>query len=59
MPDDRSNKRQGSTFMKGSHTMDKSIDESDDDINNFPAYMRYKKTLEDNARPYNSNEFNR
>ena len=41
--------------MKNSQTMDKSIDESDDDINNFPAYMKYKKTLEDNMRPDNSN----
>lgn len=40
--------------MKNSQTMDKSIDESDDDINNYPAYMRYKRN-EANKRSYNSN----
>jgi hypothetical protein len=39
--------------MKNSQTMDKSLDESDNDINNYPAYIKYKKTFGD-SKPYNS-----
>lgn len=36
-------------------TMDQSLEESEDEINNFPMYLKYKKIIEDNAKNYNSN----
>ena len=51
MPDDvslqQTNTFKGSTTKKNSQTMDKSLDESEDDINNYPAYIKHNKNLED------------